>query len=68
MRSIDISHSADHLVRIESGMRELSEAVRDLIERGRMHGSRAIPGARRPDGRIRIAPVKLSYESSWLPA
>lgn len=36
MRSIDISRSADHLVRIESGMRELSEAIRDLIERGRV--------------------------------
>lgn len=36
MRAIDISNSTSHLSRIESGMRELSEAIRDLIERGRV--------------------------------
>jgi len=36
MRAIDMSNSTSHLSRIESGMRELSEAIRDLIERGRV--------------------------------
>lgn len=36
MRAIDISNSTEHLQRIESGMRELSESIRDLIERGRV--------------------------------
>tara|TARA_R110002072_G_scaffold174303_5_gene329536 strand:+ start:42466 stop:43824 length:1359 start_codon:yes stop_codon:yes gene_type:complete len=33
MRSIDISRSHDHLTRIEGGMRDLSAAIRDLIDR-----------------------------------
>lgn len=41
MRGIDIQPSRGNLERIEGGMRELSEAIRDLVERGKVRGEPA---------------------------
>lgn len=66
MRALDISNSTECLSRLESGMRELSEAIRDLIERGRVMqpGSNALDHP--PDSEPSVPTTAACAD--WLPA
>jgi len=71
MRGIDIQRSRDHLERIESGMRELSEAIRDMVERGSVRSEPAdslaigLPGSIAANANA-LQASSISNSSEWL--
>lgn len=73
MRGIDIQGSRGDLERIESGMRELSEAIRDLVERGTIRSEPAdslaigLPSRAAADAK-KVAATPITNSADWLPA
>ena len=73
MRGIDIQRSRGDLERIESGMRELSEAIRDLVERGSVRSEPAdslaigLPSSAAANAN-KVAATPITNSADWLPA
>jgi hypothetical protein len=57
MRGIPIDRSREHLARIEKGMRDLSSAIHELVERSTSDGMPALQEGRRLESARAVAPA-----------